>query len=118
MATNYQRGAYAEYRAKAALEAKGFHVTRAAGSKSKFDLIATNTKLVMLVQCKRTKDKSKRFHPEGIKELRSVRVPNAACVQRQLWVLVDGYGWVIQLVKPRGKVSVLTDAVRKVNGRK
>lgn len=93
------------------LEKKGYHVTRASSSKGKFDLIATNTKRVLFIQCKRTKDTSKRFHPEGIRELRSVRVPKAACILRQLWVWVDKYGWVVQQLQGKGKPRVLADAV-------
>lgn len=41
MASNYARGRGLEYRAKAMLEALGYHVTRAASSKGTADLVAS-----------------------------------------------------------------------------
>jgi len=41
MPTNYERGRQVEYEVKGIFEAAGWTVTRAAGSHSPFDLIAT-----------------------------------------------------------------------------
>lgn len=52
--TNYDAGRRFEWAARDHLQALGFWVTRAAGSKTKVDLIAVRTGEVLFVQCKRT----------------------------------------------------------------
>ncbi len=58
MAANYQRGRRAEHRAIRILEADGFCVSRAAGSKGHADVIAWNSVQVRFIQVKAGKSPS------------------------------------------------------------
>ena len=59
MATNYQRGVYAERKCMAFLRAIGFTAVRTAGSHGPFDVIAWNKYGVRLVQVKRSNKQRK-----------------------------------------------------------
>lgn len=52
-ANHYRSGRDFEYEVRDHLEAEGYWVTRAAGSKTKVDLVAIKPGQVLLVQCKR-----------------------------------------------------------------
>lgn len=52
--SNYSRGRDFEWRVRDYLRDNGYEVTRAAGSKTKLDLIAMKPGQLLFVQCKRT----------------------------------------------------------------
>ena len=80
----YAKGRRAEIRAKKELEADGWHVTRAAGSKGPFDLVAVKTRLIQVKACK---------EPHGwageLEEMAAI-LPGTC---RELWVWPDGGPW-------------------------
>lgn len=79
--TNYARGRRAEYRSAALLEALGYDVTRSAGSKGLFDLIAVSSCDVLLVQVKRGRPPS----PAEREALADFRVPANCRKLVHLW---------------------------------
>lgn len=52
--SKYRNGRAFEYKVRDVLKDRGYFVVRSAGSKSPADLIAINSKGVLLVQCKRS----------------------------------------------------------------
>ena len=50
--TKYDSGRRFEWKVRDDLKAKGYHVIRSAGSKTKVDLVASGMGMVILVQCK------------------------------------------------------------------
>lgn len=53
MATHYQRGRAFEWKIRKEYEAKGYYVTRSAGSKGYWDLVCLHPNIICLIQCKR-----------------------------------------------------------------
>jgi len=93
--TNYRRGYVAERKAVKVLEAAGYVVARTAGSHSPFDVVAVGPGGVRLIQVKRVKFGRIRVTVEAaLEELR--QVPKLPGVSREIWVWVDGDGWVVQ----------------------
>lgn len=87
---NYRRGYRAELKAKEELEAEGFAVLRAAGSKGPFDLVAFNKEIARFVQVKRVKNGSRGL-AKALRELERVPVP--PCARKELWLWRDGEGF-------------------------
>lgn len=94
--TNYERGVIIERRAQAELEALGYLVIRAAGSKGPADLMAIGPDGVRLIQCKRTAAKPGLGLRKTLRELSVLRLP--AGVSVELWQWCDGRGWARWLV--------------------
>ena len=84
--SHYRKGAKAERRAKRELEAKGYVVTRAAGSKGGADLIAV---LVRQIQVKAGPPKAWTAELDDME----AGLPSAPGMTRELWHWVDGCGW-------------------------
>jgi len=84
---NYARGASAERLAKAELEADGYAVIRAAGSKGKCDLFAAKLGELLLIQ---VKTGSGRVTPEERAFLRTLQAQSGG--RAQIWTRVRG-GW-------------------------
>ena len=93
--TNYERGVIIERRAQAELEAQGYLVIRAAGSKGPADLVAIGAG-VRLIQCKRTAGNPGSGLSAALKELAALRLPDG--VSTELWQWCDGKGWARWLV--------------------
>lgn len=92
---NYRRGYLIERRACKLLEQAGYVVARTAGSHSPFDVVAVNANGVRLIQVKRLKEGSLTAVLEAARE--EIRqVPKAQNVSREVWIWVDGEGWVVQ----------------------
>lgn len=92
---NYRRGFLIERRAVKVLEQAGYVVARTAGSHSPFDVIAINANGVRLIQVKRVKEGGFTAILEAAKE--EIRqVPKVPGVSREVWVWLDGKGWVVQ----------------------
>ena len=95
---NYICGRNKEYLAKKQLEANGSYVTRSAGSKGIFDLVAITHERVTLIQVKTTKRVSSPNFTEAtyrldIDAIRTVTKIPPNC-DKQLWVWLDHKGWV------------------------
>ncbi|MDK2887927.1 MAG: holliday junction resolvase Hjr [Thermoanaerobacter sp.] len=95
MPTNYRRGYLAERKAVKVLEAAGYVVARTAGSHSPFDVVAVGLGGVRLIQVKRVKYGGIRAAVEAAKEELQL-VPKLPGISREIWVWVDGEGWVAQ----------------------
>jgi Holliday junction resolvase len=80
------------------LEANGYHVSRSAASKGKFDVIAVNDTEVLFVQVKRTKSSYRVAQKKDLKKLRAVVVPNSPIIKKQLWCWLDHVGWKVTTV--------------------
>ncbi|RPF42010.1 Holliday junction resolvase [Thermodesulfitimonas autotrophica] len=91
MPKNYRRGYRAELEAKKRLEAEGFAVIRAAGSKSPFDLVALDGEVVRFVQVKRVKSGNGGL-AKVLRELEVVSVP--PCARKEIWLWRDREGFV------------------------
>lgn len=99
MTTNYQRGVIIERKAQAELEADGYLVIRAAGSKGPADLVAIprdDAAPVRLIQCKRTAGTPGSGLRAALQELSALPLP--ADVSAELWQWCDGKGWARWLV--------------------
>ncbi len=94
--TNYQRGVIIERRAQAELEALGYLVIRAAGSKGPADLVAIGETGTRLIQCKRTVGNPGSGLSAALKELAALRLP--VDTSAELWQWCDGKGWARWLV--------------------
>ena len=79
------KGARAERRARAMLEAQGYMVVRAGGSLGPFDLVAVSRSGVRLIQVK-TNRRPCRAEREGLEELGKRMPPGATC---ELWLFRD-----------------------------
>ncbi|SHF60874.1 holliday junction resolvase [Desulfofundulus australicus DSM 11792] len=97
MPTNYRRGYLAERKAVKVLEAAGYVVARTAGSHSPFDVVAVNTNGIRLIQVKRVKEGGFTAVLEAARE-EIRRVPKVPGVSREVWIWLDGEGWVAQEV--------------------
>jgi len=98
MATNYSRGAGAEYRAMEHLERVGYFCIRSAGSHGPVDLVAVGPTGVRLIQVKRAQDG---YLPPAELELAREQLRSIPCpagVSREIWVWRDRDGWVRQEV--------------------
>jgi Holliday junction resolvase len=89
---NYEKGRKAEYEAKKHLIMQGFVVTRAAGSKGPWDLIAVGPNHIKLVSVLR--EGSDR--PSRRRKLR--KVPAPPCVIKEMWVKIPYQGWEIEVL--------------------
>lgn len=78
--SRYEAGRRAEYKARRILEAEGYYVTRAAGSKGCADLVAWNAARFRLISVKRG---SGRLSPQERRELLSVPAPDGTT--REYW---------------------------------
>jgi len=85
MTTNYQRGRDTEYKVKKELEKEGYVVFRTAGSHGVADIIAINSKVVRLIQVKRTK--SDRMPVININEFLKLEVPDFCT--KEVWIWFD-----------------------------
>lgn len=92
---NYRRGYLAERKAVKLLELAGYTVARTAGSHSPFDVVAVGPNGVRLIQVKRVKEGSFTAMLETARE--EIRqVPKVQGVSREVWIWLDGKGWVVQ----------------------
>ena len=92
---NYRRGYLAERKAAKVLEQAGYVVARTAGSHSPFDVVAVGPNGVRLIQVKRVKEGGIAAALEAARE--EIRqVPKVPGVSREVWVWLDGKGWVVQ----------------------
>jgi len=92
---NYRRGYLAERKAAKVLEQAGYVVARTAGSHSPFDVVAVGPNGVRLIQVKRVKEGSFSAVLETARE--EIRqVPKVLGASREVWVWLDGEGWVVQ----------------------
>lgn len=91
---NYRRGYLAERKAAKVLE-PGYVVARTAGSHSPFDVVAVGPNGVRLIQVKRVKEGGFTAILEAARE--EIRqVPKVPGVSREVWVWLDGKGWIVQ----------------------
>ncbi len=92
---NYRRGYLAERKTAKLLEQAGYVVARTAGSHSPFDVVAVNANGVRFIQVKRVKSGGFAAILETARE--EIRqVPKVPGVSREVWVWLDGKGWVVQ----------------------
>ena len=85
MVSQYLRGRRIEYDVKKKLEGLGYIVTRASGSHTAFDLIASSRNCVRFVQCKYTKSKNNFVkEKKQLEETARICVPCGCFVE--LWV--------------------------------
>ncbi|MGB9858671.1 MAG: hypothetical protein ACPLQP_01905 [Moorellaceae bacterium] len=92
---NYRRGYLAERKAAKVLEQAGYVVARTAGSHSPYDVVAVGPNGVRLIQVKRLKKGSFAAVLEAARE--EIRqVPKVQGVSREVWIWLDGKGWVVQ----------------------
>ena len=91
MATNYVRGRAKEYAVKNALEAMGYHCTRAASSQGLADIVGIRYDEMRLVQAKLTSDGSF-SEDENCQKLRDLPVPPNC--KKELWIYEKGKGLV------------------------
>lgn len=96
---NYRRGYRAELAAKKELEAQGFTVLRAAGSKGPFDLVAFNKDVVRFIQVKRVRNGSGGLS-KSLRELERVPVP--PCARKEVWLWRDKEGFAEREAVPNG----------------
>lgn len=93
---NYKRGYEIERKVMRLLAAAGYITARTAGSHSPFDVVAVNSTGVRLIQVKRTKrDKFDALLDMAIEEIQ--QVPRLPGVSREVWIWVDGRGWVVKV---------------------
>jgi len=92
---NYRRGYLVERKAIKVLEQAGYVVARTAGSHSPFDVVAVGPNGVRLIQVKRVKEGSFSTVLELAKEKIS-QIPRLQGVSREVWIWLDGEGWVVQ----------------------
>lgn len=71
----YETGARFEYLIRDWMRAKGYFVVRSAGSRGAIDLLAFNGKEMVLLQCKREGENSKRTHGDAVSSLEGLQVP-------------------------------------------
>jgi Holliday junction resolvase len=93
---NYTRGVVIERRAQAELEALGYLVIRAAGSKGPADLVAIAPGGVRLIQCKRTSGRAGSGLRATLRDLAALSIPDNATAE--VWQWCDGRGWARWLV--------------------
>jgi Holliday junction resolvase len=92
---NYRRGYLAERKAVKVLEGAGYVLARTAGSHSPFDVVAVGPNGVRLIQVKRVKEGGFTAILEAARE--EIRqVPMVPGVSREVWVWLEGKGWVVQ----------------------
>ncbi len=96
--TNYRRGAAAEYKCVAALEAAGYVAQRSAGSHGPWDVCAVGANGVRLVQVKRVKAGGswRGDYDMAAEQMRGL--PALPSVSREVWVWEDRAGWIKQEV--------------------
>lgn len=78
----YANGRTFEYLLRDWYVKKGYLVIRSAGSRGPADLLAINSKEVVLIQCK--KERKKKNYMDDIAKLRST--PRAFFIRKELWV--------------------------------
>lgn len=95
---NLKRGLEAEIECCKYLKKKGYHVSRSAGSKGEYDVIAISEKEILLIQVKCTKSKqlSRIFPKKAIEKLILAKCPKLSIIKKQLWSLVENIGWKIK----------------------
>ncbi len=76
---NYRKGANLEYLVRDELIARGYAVTRSAGSKGPIDLVATSEDDVLFIQVKA----EKQTRPGDVEKLLAVPVPS--CAHLEIW---------------------------------
>ena len=91
--TRYESGARYERKAKAELEAKGYIVTRAAGSRGAADLVAVKVRHIQVKACREPQAWT------GELEKVKAELPSGPGVTRELWVWNKGCGWEKHLVE-------------------
>lgn len=91
--TNQRRGYATENAAVNALRKLGYQAFRSSRSLGAYDIIAISDAEILLIQCKRTKEWSRRAPPKYLEKLRLATAPANACVRKQLWCWVDRHGW-------------------------
>ena len=92
MANHYASGARLERLVKLELEAKGYHVTRSAGSHGAIDLVAINARRIRLIQVKA----KGAVRPSDLRALRRLKAP-PICT-REIWERQRGGTWRVRPV--------------------
>jgi len=90
--TKYVKGRAIEYKVAAFLKGKGYAVTRAAGSKGVFDVIAYNGRVVRFIQVKLTAKRNINQYKIELDSIFDTPVPESFCT-RELWVYVHNIGF-------------------------
>lgn len=90
--TKYVKGRAIEYKVMDFLKGKGYAVTRAAGSKGVFDVIAYNARVVRFIQVKLTAKRNVKQYKKELDTILATDVPKDFCT-RELWVYVHNIGF-------------------------
>ena len=97
--SNVKRGHDTERKCAIELKKLGYDVVRSAASKSVWDLVAIGESKILLIQCKRTKQKTKSAAaPKSVLEEMKEAIAPTIGVSKQLWTWVDRKGWFITTV--------------------
>lgn len=89
--TNYNIGRSAEWKARRALEKRGYLVLRSAGSRGPFDLVALHPDGVLCVQVKRKSELSLTEQEKLVEALKHL----PECAHAEVWKLRPGGTWEI-----------------------
>lgn len=89
MNKKYNSGRQKEYELKRKLEKLGYRVTRAAGSKGAFDIIAYNRDQVRFIQVKYEQDPTS--YRTDIEKMYEIELPERC--SKELWIYTKNSGW-------------------------
>lgn len=99
---NGRRGAETERECVLELKRRGYAATRSAASKGFYDVIGIRGDSILLIQCKRTKSKSRAFMKKDMDLLHASPRPDWPGARRQMWAWIDRIGWrVIDIDRPQ-----------------
>lgn len=91
--TNYQKGARIEYKARDILESYGFFVVRSAGSHGKVDLVATDGKITIYIQCKKQGADDPKDYVDLMGFSKMFMGPAKKITRVELWEYLPGGDW-------------------------
>lgn len=103
--SNYSKGSRTELKIVSFLEDEGYTVTKSAGSKGAFDVIAYNSRVVRFIQSKYTSD-ANRSYAADIRKMEAADVPPYAT--KELWIYVKNKGFtkVVFLTGAKGAIHI------------
>ena len=94
--TNYKRGAQKEYDICKIMREAGYNAQRSAGSHGVWDVCCIGPNGVRFIQVKRSKKEWKADYESAKHELQQMPRLTGGCYE--VWVWVDGQGWIIREV--------------------
>ena len=97
MNKKYNRGRLKEWAAKEILEAKGYNVTRTAGSHGAYDICATRNDHIYYIQHKRfakaTTRQKEAVVKAGFQKMKTAKIPNTDYAIPVMLLWIDYHGW-------------------------